>query len=78
LFDWEPSVASAGELIGGRRGEDIRIDQNDRRTTPQRRAEYKEMMDARAALRVQMENERKSGAFSVPPVTEEEDETEEN
>jgi GTP-binding protein len=78
LFDWEPSVASAGELIGGRRGEDIRIDQNDRRTTTQRRAEYKEMMDARAKLRVEMENERKSGAFSVPEVVEEEDETEEN
>lgn len=78
LFDWEPSVASAGELIGGRRGEDIRIDQNDRRTTTQRRAEYKEMMDARAKLRIEMENERKSGAFSVPAVVEEEDETEEN
>jgi GTP-binding protein len=78
LFDWEPSVASAGELIGGRRGEDIRIDQNERRTTHQRRAEYKEMMDARAKLRVEMENERKSGAFTVPQVTEEEVETEEN
>jgi len=78
LFDWEPSVASAGELIGGRRGEDIRIDQNERRTTNQRRAEYKDMMDARAKLRMEMENERKSGAFTVPTVTDEEDETEEN
>jgi GTP-binding protein len=78
LFDWEPSVASAGELIGGRRGEDIRIDQNDRRTTTQRRAEYKEMMDARAKLRIEMENERKSGAFNAAPVIDEEDETEEN
>lgn len=61
VFDWEPSIISAGELIGGRRGEDIRLNQRTRRTTDQRRAEYKEMMDARAALRDEMEKERKAG-----------------
>ena len=61
VFDWEPSIISAGELIGGRRGEDIRLQQRTRRTTDQRRAEYKEMMDARAALRDEMEKERKAG-----------------
>ena len=78
LFDWEPSIVSAGELIGGRRGEDIRIDQNERRTTTQRRAEYKEMMDARSALRVQMEKERKSGAFIVPENAAPEESSEDN
>jgi GTP-binding protein len=66
LFDWEPSIASAGELIGGRRGEDIRIDQRTRRTTNDRRAEYKERMDAKAALRAEMEKERKAGVWSKP------------
>ena len=61
IFDWEPSIISAGELIGGRRGEDIRLQQRTRRTTDQRRAEYKDMMDARAALREEMEKERKAG-----------------
>ena len=62
IFDWEPAIISAGELIGGRRGEDIRLRQRTRRTTDQRRAEYKDMMDSRAALRDQMEAERKAEA----------------
>ena len=57
IFDWEPTIASAGELIAGPRGYDARLDTNDRRTTPQRKREYKEMMDARAALRAEMEKE---------------------
>ena len=57
IFDWEPTIASAGELIAGPRGYDARLDTNDRRTTPERKREYKEMMDARAALRAEMEKE---------------------
>ncbi len=57
IFDWEPTIASAGELIAAPRGYDPRLDTNDRRTTPQRKREYKEMMDARAALRAEMEKE---------------------
>jgi GTP-binding protein len=57
VFDWEPTIASAGELISAPRGYDPRLDTNDRRTTPQRKREYKEMMDARAALRDQMAKE---------------------
>ena len=66
LFDWEPSIASAGELIGGRRGEDIRIDQNPRRTTNDRRASYKERMDLKAEIRAEMDRERKAGVWSKP------------
>jgi GTP-binding protein len=66
LFDWEPSIASAGELIGGRRGEDIRIDQNPRRTTNDRRASYKERMDSKAQIRAEMDKERKAGIWSKP------------
>jgi len=57
IFDWEPTIASAGELIAAPRGYDPRLDTNDRRTTPQRKREYKEMMDARAALREEMAKE---------------------
>ena len=57
VFDWEPTIASAGELIAGPRGYDARLDTNDRRTTIERRREDKEMMDARAALRAEMEKE---------------------
>jgi GTP-binding protein len=57
IFDWEPSIASAGELIAGPRGYDARLDTNDRRTNIERRAEYKAMMDARAKMREEMEKE---------------------
>jgi len=63
VFDWEPTIASAAELITGPRGTDMRIDQRDRRTTPERRREYKELMDAKARLRAEMEAEGKAGLW---------------
>lgn len=65
LFDWEPTINAAAELISGPRGTDARIDQRDRRTTKERRAEYEEMMDQRAALRDEFEKERRAGKWSV-------------
>lgn len=64
IFDWEPTIASAGELIAGPRGYDARLDTNDRRTNIERRREYKEMMDARAALRAEMEKEGNPAVIS--------------
>ena len=63
VFDWEPTIASAGELIAGPRGYDARLDTNDRRTNIERRREYKEMMDARAKLREEMEKEGNPASF---------------
>jgi GTP-binding protein len=63
VFDWEPTIASAAELITGPRGTDMRIDQRDRRTTPERRREYKELMDAKTRLRTEMEAEGKAGLW---------------
>jgi len=65
IFDWEPTINAAAELISGPRGTDARIDQRDRRTTKERRAEYEEMMDQRAALRDEFEKERRAGKWSV-------------
>jgi GTP-binding protein len=65
VFDWEPTIASAGELIAGPRGYDARLDTNERRTTSDRRASYKERMDAKAAARAEDEVERKAGVWSV-------------
>lgn len=64
VFDWEPTIASAGELITGPRGTDMRIGTNDRRTNPERRREYKELMDAKARLREEMEKEGLAGLWS--------------
>jgi len=54
IFDWEPTIASAGELIAAPRGTDPRLDLRERRTNIDRRREYQEMMDARAAMRKEM------------------------
>ena len=65
VFDWEPTINAAAELISGPRGTDARIDNRERRTTKERRADYEEMMDQRAALREEFEKERKAGKWSV-------------
>jgi GTP-binding protein len=65
IFDWEPTINAAAELISGPRGTDARIDQRERRTTKERREQYEDMMDQRAALRDEFEKERKAGKWSV-------------
>jgi GTPase len=58
VFDWEPALNSAAELMVAPRGMDLRIDPRDRRTTHDRRAGYKERMDAKQAARDELESER--------------------
>lgn len=60
VFDWEPSLSSAAELMTAPRGTDPRLDRNNRRTTSQRREEYHEMMDARAAYRAERDDLRRT------------------
>ena len=73
VFDWEPTINAAAELISGPRGTDARIDQRERRTTKERREEYQDMMDQRAALRDEFERERKAGKWNVEREIREED-----
>ncbi|MFS0867568.1 GTPase ObgE [Microbacterium sp. 179-B 1A2 NHS] len=61
VFDWHPSLGSAAELMTAPRGTDPRLDLNPRRTTSQRRERYYERMDAKAAARAELENERLAG-----------------
>jgi len=59
VFDWEPSMSSAAELMVAPRGTDPRFAAtNPRRTTTQRREQYYERMDAKAALRAEAEERR--------------------
>ena len=58
IFDWDPSLTSAAELITAPRGTDARIDQSNRRTTSERRERYHERMDAKADARAELESER--------------------
>ncbi|MGN7976128.1 GTPase ObgE [Microbacterium sp. 22195] len=58
VFDWEPSIASTAELMASPRGTDIRIGGSSRRTTSERREKYYERMDAKAAARAELEEQR--------------------
>jgi GTPase len=58
VFDWQPSISSAAELMTAPRGTDPRLVQNPRRTTSERRERYHERMDAKADARAELEAER--------------------
>ncbi|MGI8393494.1 GTPase ObgE [Leucobacter sp. W1038] len=64
IFDWEPTLTSAAEVQMGARGTDARVDSTDRRTNQERRVEYHELMDAKAAARANLESERKAGLWN--------------
>ena len=63
MFDWEPTIASAAELVGNR-GTDPRLDQSGRRTTQERREEYHERMNAKQAARDGLAEERDAGVWT--------------
>jgi GTP-binding protein len=65
VFDWEPTITSAAELMAGPRGTDARFDLNERRTTGQRREEYKARMDAKAAAREELRREGEAGIWNA-------------
>jgi GTPase len=64
VFDWEPTVSSAAELISSPRGTDARLDENRRATSKTRRASYLERMDAKSAARAELEGERAAGMWN--------------
>ena len=65
VFDWEPTLTSAAELMTAPRGTDARLDALNRPTTAQRRQSYKERMDAKAEARAELERERQAGIFDA-------------
>ncbi|MCZ4300790.1 GTPase ObgE [Microbacterium oxydans] len=58
VFDWEPTMSSAAELMSAPRGTDPRLAPNARRTTSERREQYYERMDAKAEARAEVEAQR--------------------
>ena len=75
-FDWDPTIAAGAENLDGTqlgsRGRDLRLEAEDsrgrRRTNSERRRQYHEMMDARAAVRAAMQAEREAGHWADPAV----------
>jgi len=64
VFDWEPTVSSAAELIASPRGTDARLEEGRRLTSKTRRANYLERMDAKTAARAELEKERAGGVWN--------------
>ncbi|MFT4124396.1 MAG: GTPase ObgE [Microbacteriaceae bacterium] len=64
VFDWEPTIASAAELVTGPRGTDARLAEGERRTSRERRESYRERMDAKAAARAELDAERAAGLWT--------------
>ncbi|AAT88714.1 GTPase CgtA [Leifsonia xyli subsp. xyli] len=63
VFDWEPTLTSAAELISSPRGTDARIGVNARPTRAQRREDYFDRMDAKAEARAELLREREAGLW---------------
>ena len=65
VFDWEPTLATGAELLGGR-GTDLRINQSGRRTTEERRADRHRRADGREAARQELWTERMAEHWTDP------------
>ena len=66
VFDWEPTLLTGSELLGGPRGTDLRLEDQSRPTRAVRRQEYKERMDAKTEAREELWTERQAGRWTDP------------
>ena len=66
VFDWEPTLLTGSELLGGPRGTDQRIEERSRPTRGEKRIEYKDRMDAKALAREELWTEREQGHWADP------------
>ena len=66
VFDWEPTLLTGSELLGGPRGTDVRLEDRARPTRGQKRSEFKERMDAKTAARDELWTEREAGVWTDP------------
>ncbi|MFD1213628.1 GTPase ObgE [Arthrobacter sp. GCM10027362] len=64
VFDWEPTMVGGAELLASPRGMDARLEEFVRPTRAQKREEYQERKDAKAAARAELEAERKAGIWT--------------
>lgn len=65
IFDWEPTLSAGAELLGAR-GTDERLQTSTRATRRERKAQYHEMMDAKALAREELWMDRERGYWTDP------------
>lgn len=66
VFDWEPTLMTGAELLGGPRGSDVRLEDRARPTRSEKRQEYRDRMDAKTAARDELWTEREHGVWTDP------------
>jgi len=66
VFDWEPTLITGAEHLGGPRGSDLRLEDTSRPTRTDKRREYTDRMDAKAEARAELWTERESGHWTDP------------
>ena len=64
VFDWEPTLLTGSELLGGPRGTDLRLEDRSRPTRGEKREQYKDRMDAKAEARAELWQEREAGLWT--------------
>lgn len=65
VFDWEPTMMAGAELLSGPRGTDVRFaDTGHRPTRAEKREDYEDRKQARAAARAELEAERRAGVWT--------------
>ncbi|MFC4242878.1 GTPase ObgE [Gryllotalpicola reticulitermitis] len=64
VFDWEPTLTSTAELVTAPRGTDERLNQIGRATRRERREQYYDRMDGKAAARAELDAEREAGIWA--------------
>lgn len=64
IFDWEPTLMTGSEFLGGPRGVDVRLEDRSRPTRGEKRQEYKERMDAKTEAREELWTEREAGVWT--------------
>ncbi len=57
VFDWEPTMMTGPELLGSR-GSDLRLEDRHRPTRAEKREQFRDRMDAKAAARAELWTER--------------------
>lgn len=65
VFDWQPTVAAGAELLGSR-GTDVRLDERTRPTRSEKRDAFHDKMDAAAAARAELADDRRAGRWTDP------------
>ena len=65
VFDWQPTISAGAELLG-QRGTDIRLEDRTRPTRGEKRETFHGKMDAAAAARKELDEDRRAGVWTDP------------